>query len=52
MISAYWLIPVAIGFFVFGVLFGRKNKKISDTVASTASTVATKVESAVEKKTS
>lgn len=52
MISAWWLIPIVIGVWIFGVLFGRKNKKIADKVAVTANTVATKVETAIEKKSS
>ena len=35
-ISVYWLIPTAIGFFAFGILFGRKNKNKADALAAAA----------------
>lgn len=44
-ISIYWLAPVAVGFFAFGILFGRKNK--ADALAKAANTVAYKTEAVV-----
>lgn len=46
-ISIYWLAPVAVGFFAFGILFGRKNKNKADALAKAANKVADKTEAVV-----
>ena len=40
-----YIIATAIAFFFFGVLFGRKNKKISDEIAAKANAAKEKAES-------
>ena len=52
MISVYWLIPVVIGVFIGTLKFAQHNSKKAAAINAATTSVAAKVESTINKKTS